>query len=57
MDDDDVDRVLEETTPYGSSLDVWSFGAVVYEALSGETLARRVGKGAAMVQAVAGIIG
>ena len=43
----------EETTPYGSSLDVWSFGAVVYEALSGETLVRRAGNGTAMVQALA----
>ena len=40
-----------------ASLDVWSFGAVVYEVLSGETLARRAGTGAAMVQAVAGVIG
>ena len=47
----------EETTPYGSSLDVWSFGAVVYETLSGETLARRAGNGAAMVQALAAVIG
>ena len=30
-----------ETTPYGPSLDVWSFGAVVFEAVSGEILARR----------------
>ena len=58
MDDHDVDQDFdEETTPYGSSLDVWSFGAVVYEALSGETLARRAGNGAAMVQAVADVIG
>ena len=47
----------EETTPYGYSLDVWSFGAVVYEALSGETLARRAQNGAAMVQALADVIG
>ncbi len=57
MDDHDVDQDFEDTTPYGSSLDVWSFGAVVYEALSGETLARRARNGAAMVQAVADIIG
>jgi serine/threonine protein kinase len=57
MDDHDEDQDFEETTPYGSSLDVWSFGAVVYEALSGETLARRAGNGAAMVRAVADIIG
>ena len=47
----------EETTPYGSSLDVWSFGAIVYEVLSGETLARRAGNGAAMVQALTDVIG
>ena len=48
----------EETTPYGYSLDVWSFGAVVYEALSGETLlARRAQNGAAIVQALADVIG
>ena len=57
MDDHDVDQEFEEATPYGSSLDVWSFGAVVYEALSGETLARRARNGAAMVQAVADVIG
>ena len=57
MDDHDVDQHFEETTPYGCSLDVWSFGAVVYEALSGETLARRAGTGAAMMQAVAAVIG
>ena len=58
MDDHDVDQAFdEETTPYGPSLDVWSFGAVVYETLSGETLARRAGNGAAMVQAVADVIG
>ena len=57
MDDCNVDEHFEETTPYGSSLDVWSFGAVVYEVLSGETLARRAGTGAAMVQAVADVIG
>ena len=52
MDDHEVDQVFEETTPYGSSVDVWSFGAVVYEALSGNNLARRGGSGAAMVKAV-----
>ena len=59
MDNYDVDEVFEETetAPYGSSLDVWSFGAVVYEVLSGVTLARRAGNGAAMVLAVADIIG
>ncbi len=57
MDDHDVDQDCEEATPYGSSLDVWSFGAVVYEALSGETLARRARNGAAMAQAVADVIG
>ena len=46
-----------ETTPYGPSLDVWSFGAVVYEALSGETLARRARNGAEMVQALEDVIG
>ena len=44
-------------TPYGSSLDVWSVGAVVYEVLSGHNLARRVGTGRSMVQAVADVIG
>ena len=59
MDNYDVDEVFEETetAPYGSSLDVWSFGAVVYEALSGQTLAGRAGSGAAMVLAVADVIG
>ena len=58
MDDHDVDQDFEEgTTPYGSSLDVWSFGAVIHEALSGETLAQRARNGAAMVQAVADVIG
>ena len=57
MDDHAVDQNVEDMAPYSSSLDVWSFGAVVYEALSGETLARRAGNGAAMVQAVADVIG
>ena len=57
MDDHGEDENFEETTPYGFSLDVWSFGAVVYEALSGETLSRRAGTGAEMVQAVADVIG
>ena len=57
MDDYELDQDHEETTPYGSSLDVWSFGAVVYQALSGETLVRRAGNGAAMAQAVADVIG
>eukprot|EP00974_Lingulodinium_polyedra_P002643 248433-Lingulodinium_polyedra.AAC.1 len=38
MDDHDLDQDIQEAVPYGSSLDVWSFGAVVYEVLSGETL-------------------
>ena len=42
----------QEKTPYGYSLDVWSFGAVVYEVLSGETLARRAQSVGAMVGAV-----
>lgn len=63
MDDHDVDagtddeRPAEPSTPYGSSLDVWSFGAVVYEALTGENLARRARNGAAMAQALADVIG
>jgi serine/threonine protein kinase len=55
--DADHDDDVEETTLYGFSLDVWSFGAVVYEALSGETLARRAWNGVAMVQALADVIG
>ena len=47
----------ERTPPYGSSLDVWSFGAVVYEALSGQTLAARAANGKAMAQALAEVIG
>ena len=40
-----VNRLDRETEPgatqlYGASVDVWSFGAVVYELLSGEQLAR-----------------
>ena len=61
MDDHVVDADASsddvETTPYGPSLDVWSFGAVVYEALSGETLARRARNGAEMVQALEDVIG
>ena len=58
MGENDVGPALgKETTPYGFSLDVWSFGAFAYEALSGATLANRAGNGAAMVRAVAGVIG
>ena len=55
----DADQCVEgeETTSYGPSLDVWSFGAVVYEVLSGKILARRAVSGAAMVQALADVIG
>ena len=34
MDDHDVDRDFDVTTAYDSSLDLWSFGAVVDEVLS-----------------------
>jgi len=61
MDDHDLDAdhddVDGETTPYNASLDVWSFGAVVYEVLAGETLARRATSGAMMAQALADVIG
>ena len=57
MDEHDLDQDIEEAAPYGTSLDVWSFGAVVYEVLAGETLARRARNGAKMAQAVAGVIG
>ena len=57
MDDHDLDQDIEKAVPYGSSLDVWSFGAVVYEVLSGETLVCRARNGVAMVRAVAGVIG
>jgi len=57
MDDHDVDADHDETTLYDSSLDVWSFGAVVYETLAGETLAHRATSGAKMAQAVADVIG
>ena len=57
MDDHDLDQDIEEAVPYGTSLDVWSFGAVVYEVLAGETLVRRARNGAMMAQAVAGVIG
>ena len=46
MDAHEVDQVYGDTTPYDSSLGVWSFAAVVYEVLSGEILARRAGSGA-----------
>ena len=46
-----------ETTSHGLSHDKWSFGAVVYEALLGETLVRRAETGAAMARAVADVIG
>ena len=51
------DHLIDADQSYGPPLDVWSFGAVVYEVLSGEILARRSGSGAAMVQAVTDIIG
>ena len=40
-----VNRLDRETEPgatqlYGASVDAWSFGAVVYELLSGEQVAR-----------------
>ena len=57
MDDHVVDQGDDVCTPYVPSLDVWSFGAVIYEVLSGETLGGRAGNGTAMVQAVADIIG
>ena len=57
MDDCELDQDREETTPCGSSLDVWSFGAVVYQAPSGEILVRRARNGAEMAQAVADVIG
>jgi serine/threonine protein kinase len=44
-------------THYGTSLDVWSFGAVVYEVLSGSTLVGRARTGAAMAKTVADVIG
>ncbi|CAK0823373.1 unnamed protein product [Prorocentrum cordatum] len=53
----EMDQEYEETTPYGPSLDVWSFGAVVYQVLSGVTLVRRAGNGAEMARAVADVIG
>ena len=55
--DADSDDETSTATPYGYSLDVWSFGAVVYEALRGETFARRAQTGTAMVQALADVIG
>ena len=57
MDDCELGQDREETTPCGSSLDVWSFGAVVYQAPSGEILVRRARNGAEMAQAVADVIG
>jgi serine/threonine protein kinase len=61
MDDHSIDVEKDDChsagTPYGTSLDVWSFGAVVYEVLSGSTLAERALTGAAMVKAVADVIG
>ena len=57
MDDHDLDQEIQEAVPYGCSLDVWSFGAVLYEVLSGESLVRRARNGAAMVQAVTHVIG
>ena len=39
--DVDVDRDVCTTTTYSYSLDVWSYGAVVYEALTGSRLAGR----------------
>ena len=58
MDDQCVDFDSHNNLmPYGPSLDVWSYGAVVYETLRGEILAGRAGNGLQMVKKVAEVIG
>ena len=55
----DVDHQTDDgtSTSYGCSLDVWSYGAVVYEVLTGSTLVRRARNGSLMAKSVADVIG
>jgi len=55
---DQLDAYLdtEKTTSYGMSLDVWSYGAVVYEMLEGTPLAQS-GSGAEAVARLLGALG